>query len=200
MKKKLLFLMLIIVLMLPTVVFADSFSLETKIVEGTESKVYKENDEIKIDLNISNISVGNDGMNTIEGVLEYDEDLFDTVSTSSFSGKNGWTFTFNDTTTGKKGKFVGMILSNGIKEEQEIGTITLKVRDSVKKAANATDIVIKDIATNNGTSLVFDQDKKISVPLEVQYKESNPVVIVVVIIAIIAIILGGFSILRKKSK
>jgi hypothetical protein len=109
-------------------------------------------------------------------------------------------FTFNDTTSGKKGKFVGMVLSNGITEDQEIGTITLKVRDSVKKAATSSDIVIKDLATNNGTNLVFEQDKKVSIPLEVEYKEGNPAITVVIIIAVIAIVLGLFSILRKKSK
>lgn len=198
MKKKLLLLTLIMVLILPTIVFADTFRLDAKLIEN-EPKVYKEKDEIKIDLNIAEINLGEDGVNVVEGVLEYDEDLFEVVSSENINGKDGWSFTINDGETGQKGKFLGMILSAGEKDPKNIATITLKVRENVKKSATSSDIVIKEIKTNDGNKFYDGQDVKIQVPLQVEYKGFNPIIIVVVI-ASVAILLGVISIINKKHK
>ena len=93
-----------------------------------------------------------------------------------------------------------MVLSMGVNEEQEIATITLKVRNEVKKSATASNIVLKDIKTNDGNEFIDGQDTTISVPLQVEYKGTNPIMVIIIIIAIVAIILGLFSILKKKSK
>ena len=200
MKKKILLLTLIILLVIPTIAFADSFKFETKLLDDDGLKVFKENDEVTINIKISDIKVGDLGMNTVEGILEYDEDIFEPVNTASFEGKNGWSFVYNEGATGQKGKFLGMVLSTGVKEEQEIAKLTLKVKGEVNKSAQSTDIVIKNIKTNNGMEFIEEDNKIVQVTLNITNSGFNPAIVIVIIVAIIAIILGLFSILTKKSK
>lgn len=128
-------------------------------------------DTITIDLSIADIDAGELGINTIEAVLEYDKDVFEAVMPSDFAGLNNWSITYNNETGENEGKFVAVIVQDGVTQDQEIGTLTLKVKEDAE--AKSTNIVIKNIKTNDGTEEIPTTDKTIT--LSIQEPEPEPV-------------------------
>lgn len=80
-----------------------------------------------------------EGINVIQGKLEYDKDIFEKVENEDFKLSNNWSIAYNDENTESEGKFILLNLAEGIKEDQEIGEVELKVKDNIK----TTDTIIK---------------------------------------------------------
>ena len=64
-----------------------------------------EGEEITITLELSNIKMGQDGINTFGGKLEYDENVFEKITSDDISSQNNWSIAYNDEETAKKGGF-----------------------------------------------------------------------------------------------
>jgi len=94
----------------------------------------EEGEEIIINLNLSDIKMGEEGINTFGGKLVYDEKIFEKVTNSSFSSKNNWSIVYNDEETSKKGTFLATI-NSGATSNQSIGTLTLKVKKQLKSTS-----------------------------------------------------------------
>lgn len=153
---------LLLAFLLPVTVKADSFNLNV-----TSNKTsLKQGDTVEINLNLSNINAGELGINTLEAVLEYDSNVFEEVTQSSFKSLNNWSITYNNEDTENKGKFLAVIVVAGVKENQDIGKITLKVKNSAKDTN--TTVKIKNITSNNGKQLIKENDKQIT------FKVGNP--------------------------
>ena len=114
---------------------------------------------ITIDLKISDINAGELGINTLSCVFKYDENVFENVKITS---KNNWSITYNDEKGNEQyGTLLAMLLSAGVKTDQEIGTITLKVKENAKgKTGN---INFTKIASNDGKNDIPVADKAISI-------------------------------------
>lgn len=108
-------------------------------------------------MNIEDIKDIEEGINTIVGYLEYEEDFFDTMD---FSGKDKWTVTYNDDQKNELyGKFAITTLQNGILENQQIATLTLKIRDDLSEGE--TEIKFKNIVSSDGYESISEEDKTV---------------------------------------
>ena len=158
MKKHLKILFTIIILLLillPTQVQADSFKFNAT---ANKNNV-QPGETVTITLNVSDINAGELGINTVEAYLEYDSTIFEEVTQSDIESLNNWSITYNEEETEYKGKMLAVILQDGVTEDQNIGTITLKVKNGV--SYTNTTITIKNIASNNGEELITETDKNI---------------------------------------
>lgn len=173
MKKTLNILMIIIIIgivLTPNIVSAHSF----KFGVTADKNVVNSGETVAITLSISDIDVGELGINAIEAELLYDETIFEEVTQEkNFTSLNNWSWTYNSDDTEYKGKMLGMILSSGVTENQEIGKIQLKVKEDIKK--QETNIKITNIITNDGTNLIEEEDKiiKLTVGKEETTQEEN---------------------------
>ena len=166
--KKIRNIFLIIVLMsiigIFNVAYASSFNFNT----SASASTLKPGDTVVISLNVSNIDVGESGINTIEAVLEYDENVFEPVLPTNFAGLNNWSITYNNEEGENKGKFVAVIVQEGVTEDQAIGNLTLKVKSEVED--QSTNVTFKNIKTNDGENEITNTDKIVTLNIE------NPVV------------------------
>ena len=135
---------------------AASFTFKAE-ANKTEAKP---GDEIVISMGISNIDMGDLGINAIEGILDYDDEVFEKVSRDDIGLQNNWTITYNEEAGAHEGNFLISNIVAGIKTEQKIGEIRLKIREDAK-ANTETEIKIKDITSNDGGVLVKESDKSI---------------------------------------
>jgi len=163
MKKKLKILFIILILtifLLPVSVQANSFKLN---VQANKTTV-KPGETVEISLNLSDINAGELGINTVEGVIEYDNTIFEEITSSNIQSLNNWSITYNNEETEYKGKFLAVIIQDGVTENQDIGKITFKVKNSAKNTN--TSIKIKNILSNDGNTLIEETDKQVSFTIQ----------------------------------
>ena len=148
--------------LLATNVNAASFTLK-----ATPSKTTVEpGDTVTVDIAISNIDITN-GINTVEGYLEYDENILEPVTQESFSAKSNWSTTYNDQGGELNGKFLIVTLSQGEVSDQSIATLTLKVKANAKRGTT-TQVKLKKLATNDGTNIISETDKTITLNIKAE--------------------------------
>lgn len=148
--------LMLFIIFIPTMVKADSFNLNFTANKTT----LKPEETVELNLNISNIDAGEEGINTLEAKLEYDTSIFEEVTQSSIQSLNNWSLTYNNEETESKGKILAVIIVSGVTQNQDIGKIKLKV----KKGVNYTDTTVKltGITSNNGQELIKENDKQVS--------------------------------------
>lgn len=120
-----------------------------------------EGEEITITLELSEIKMGQDGINTFGGKLEYDENVFEKVTSDDISSQNNWSIAYNDEETAKKGTFLATI-NSGTSKNQIIGIIKLKVKTNLK--SQDTEIKFTSLSSvAEDTVKLDDQTLKFSV-------------------------------------
>ena len=204
MRRKIVYLTIIIVMLIgiSNYSFASSFNL---IVNSDKTEV-SEGEEVTIELKLSNIDVGEKGINVLEGQLEYDNNFLENVTLTS---DNNWKVMYNNEEGALKGKFLFDKMETGIKTEEKIGQIKVKVKDKVK--AGETQIKIKGITSNDGQNLIEAEDKivtlKINKNTDVVNQErqnaktgDNILLAVGVIIAVIIINIVILILRKRQSK
>lgn len=154
--KILIIIFMISLMLFPTIVQANSFKLN---VTADKTKL-NAGDTVTVSLNLSDINVGELGINTIESIIDYDRNIFEEITSSSIQSLNNWSFTYNSEDTEQRGKLVAVIIASGVTEDQEIGKITFKVKNNVEYTN--TKITLKDITSNNGQELIKDENKEVS--------------------------------------
>lgn len=153
---------LIISIMLATVCTANSSSFKaTTTANKTE---LKPGEEITITLSISDINMGEKGINTIEGKIEYNKDIFEEIKNNSVQSLNNWTTTYNDESSNLNGKFLSANLGSGIKENTQVFKVTLKAKEGIKNTTD-TQINFKNITSNDETNLVSAGTKSVNVKI-----------------------------------
>ncbi len=117
---------------------------------------------IIINLKIEDIDAGDMGINTFKSVFKYDEEVFEFIKVEN---KNNWEITYNDEKNNEQyGTLLAVLVEEGVKEEQEIGQITLKVKEGNK--GKTGHITFTEIASNDGSSLILDEDKTIEINIK----------------------------------
>lgn len=120
-----------------------------------------EGEEITITLELSEIKMGQDGINTFGGKLEYDENVFEKVTSDDISSQNNWSIAYNDEEIAKKGTFLATI-NTGTSKNQVIGIIKLKVKTNLK--SQDTEIKFTSLSSvAEDTVKLDDQTLKFSV-------------------------------------
>lgn len=185
MRKSKIILSLLIISMLASKTFAvKAVNLENDVIQNTEistqaddttdntkrslvftptpsSTKLNEGEEITITLELSNIKMGQDGINTFGGKLEYDENVFEKITSDDISSQNNWSIAYNDEETAKKGTFLATI-NTGTSKNQVIGIIKLKVKTNLK--SQDTEIKFTSLSSvAEDTVKLDDQTLKFSV-------------------------------------
>ncbi len=171
MKKALICVIIAIMLITAMSINTTTLAVGFKFAMSASATTVKPGNEVTITMAISDIDLGENGMNTLEGVLDYDRNIFEGVKSSDITTQNGWVVTYNDEETGLNGKFLATKTGTGVKENQTLATIKLKVKENVSN--QTTTVTIKDIATNDGTNLVEETDKTVSIKIETPSSSSN---------------------------
>lgn len=175
-----LFILCILTINLPVLVYADSVNFEA-VADKTS---LKPGDEVLLTFKISSIDVKTDGINAIEAKLEYDKSIFEEVKQSNIKGLNGWSVVYNDEDTEYNGKLLAMILSSGVKETEEIFSVKLKVKNEITSTTLTKQVNLKiiNIETNDGEKSIKDIDKVVPVTIqfdkvvETENNEPKPIV------------------------
>ena len=161
---------IILIIITGTTVKAESTFKASVTANTTE---LKPEEEVTITVGLSDIDMGTNGINTLEGTIQYDKDIFEKIKSSSIQSLNNWATTYNDESSTINGKFLAVNLSTGIKENTQVFKITLKVKKEIKKTTS-TQIDFKDITSNNGTDLINVGTK--SVKLTINVESTNTII------------------------
>ena len=155
--KKIAFLSVIMV-SLTGIVSASSFDVGVNPTEVTA----KQGESIEVKVDLKDIDMKEKGINTLEGYINFDEDVIENVEVET---KNDWQIEYNkDSNSDLYGKFLMVKDIEGIKENEEVLTLKIKVKDKVKK--ESTKVVLKDLTSNDGENLVNIGNKEININFE----------------------------------
>ena len=144
-------------------------SIYTQIVQATSFKfdtipnkmTAKNGDTIKIDLKLSEIDVGEEGINTFQCMLKYDEQVFEDIKVESNDKKSNTNY----------GKMLAVLLATGVTKNQEIGTVTLKIKDDVN--VKSGDITFTEASSNDGKNIIPTSDKTVTIKIKGNFSNSD---------------------------
>ena len=102
------------------------------------------------------------GINILEGNINFDKEMIENVDVE---GENNWKIEYNnDTNSDLNGKFLMIKDVNGIKDDEEILNLKIKIKDNIKKAN--TKILLKDLTSNDGNNLINIGSREININFE----------------------------------
>lgn len=157
-KLRLIMALSIIMVSLTGIVSASSFDVGVNPTEVTA----KQGESIEVKVDLKDIDMKEKGINTLEGYITFDEDVIESVEVET---KNDWQIEYNkDNNSDLYGKFLMVKDIEGIKENEEVLTLKIKVKDKVKK--ESTKVVLKDLTSNDGENLVNIGNKEININFE----------------------------------
>ena len=114
----------IIMVSLTQIVSASSFDV---VVNPTQITT-KQGESIEVKVDLKDIEMKERGINTLEGYINFDEDVIENVEVET---KNDWQIEYNkDSNSVLYGKFLMVKDIEGIKENEEILTLKIKVKDN----------------------------------------------------------------------
>lgn len=151
---------ILLILVYATIVNALSFTVT---MTPSNSNVNASN-EFTVQVKIANLDVGEKGINTISGTLDYDEDVFEVISESSFDKTNAWNPTYNAET-----KKITLIKGTFVKAEEQVLSITFKTKSDVTDGT-VGQIKFTDIVASNSETDITASDTSTSVTIG---QESN---------------------------
>lgn len=119
----------------------------------------KYGDTITINLKVADIDAGELGINTVECILQYDEAMFEDIQIQS---KNNWSITYNDRKDNENyGKLLAVLIGTGITKDQEIGTISFKIKNNI--TAKSGNITFTKVESNDGQNIIPTSDKTVTI-------------------------------------
>lgn len=122
---------------------------------NANNKTVSPGEEVTITFSLSDLNMGENGANTVEGVLKYNKDIFEEVKKDNIQSKGSWNTTYNDENTSLNGKFLSVIMGGGVKTNTEVFSVRMKVKQDV--ASTTTQVTISGITSNDGTDLITAQ-------------------------------------------
>lgn len=167
-KNKCMAIIVIIIIALSTanIVNASSFEFSAK----AQKEIFNPGDEVIIDMNISNIDAGDEGINVVETSLEYDETVFESIE---FQKQNDWKVEYNDIQGHvNQGKVLFVKMTSGVTNDEEIGKIKLKLRDDLGELE--TEIKLKQVTSNDGKELIPEGDRIIKIKIVKNQTQNTP--------------------------
>ena len=169
---KILTILMIAIAMIGASVYAARNSFKASVVASTTT--LKPGEEVTITVKVSEINMGENGINTLEGKIKYDTNVFESVKSSDVQSFNNWSTTYNDETSSLNGKFLAVNLSAGTKDDTQILSVKFKVKADIKETTT-TQIDFEDITSNDGTDLVNAGTKSVSLTVNVEEnKQEEP--------------------------
>lgn len=143
MKKKTLYyviLFILIISLLAIKVYAAS-SFTTTLTPSSTS--VSADTEVVVTVAVSNLNIDG-GISGFTAYLDYDTDVFETLTDSSVEGLNDWLVTYS-TSSGK----IALVRTSFVTEDQDIMQITLRVKSDAEEGAEGTVTLSNVVVTNN---------------------------------------------------
>ena len=170
-----------IFMMFVTSINASSYDLSV----NPENIKAKMGDTLEIEINLKDIDMGEKGINVIEGYIEYDEDVIESIE---IIDENQWQMTYNND---KKSELYGKFLSKknieGTKGNEKIAKIKLKIKDKISKTTSQ--IKITEITSNDGETLINIGEKTINLEFEGVNIVNTGDITLILILGIISLVL-----------
>lgn len=149
----------------------DSDKLSFDLLVTPEVVKVKSGETVEISMDLSQINVGENGLNSIVGNLKYDEKLFDSMT---FIGSENVSNDGNTKDTTKwnvelnqikdsdlYGKFCIYTMKEGVKDNQNVAKISLKLKDNLKP--QTTKIVFENLESSDGKIEVPDENRVVTI-------------------------------------
>lgn len=130
-----------ILLTMTTVVFATDTNYTVGMSLTSSSKL-KEGDNVTVQVNLTSINAG-EGIDTITAELNYDETVFETLTSADITSSNEWTPSFASST-----KMITIQKNSKVTAPETVVTITLKVKSTIN--VDSTTVELKDIIVSGG--------------------------------------------------
>lgn len=153
--------MVIMILFMTQVMAKDGHSLKTS---ATADKLaVSAGETVTVTMRVYDINMGNDGINVLLGVLDYDRDVFEEITSRKIQPQNGWGITYNsDVDSEKYGSFLAQ--ASAETEDVVIFSISFTVKSNVKENKTTT-ITFREVTSNDGVDIVDTGDKVITIEL-----------------------------------
>lgn len=179
-----------IFMMFVTSINASSYDLSV----NPENIKAKMGDTLEIEINLKDIDMGEKGINVIEGYIEYDEDVIESIE---IIDENQWQMTYNnDKKSELYGKFLGKKNIEGTKGNEKIAKIKLKIKDKISKTTSQ--VKIKEITSNDGEKLINIGEKTINLEFEGVNIVNTGDITLILILGIISLVLIANLILSNR--
>lgn len=149
MKKFLCSILMIIMILgvLTTKVSALSF---TPTIAASKQTV-PEQQEFTVTIKVSNLDVGANGINVLEGTISYDTAIFETITESSIEGLNSWQMEYDESS-----KKIKAVKTTFVKTEEQVFQITLKTKSGVTGKEGV--IAFSNVTASNSESKITAND------------------------------------------
>lgn len=145
----------------------------------------KKGDTLEVEIFLKDIEMGEKGINTIEGYIEYDEDVIESIE---IIDEKQWQTIYNgDIQSELYGKFLSVKNIEGVKEEEKIATLRFKLKDNIKK--QKSQVKIKEITSNDGENLINIGEKIVNLEFEGVSVVNTGDITLILIIGIISLVL-----------
>ena len=157
MKKRLLH--IIIIFCLVTILLMDvvsAFGLSVFMTPSTTN--VQASSELTIKVKVSNLDVGENGINTFSATLYYDKDVFEELVSDNVSGLNNWTASYAPD-TGK----VTLFKTTFVNSDEELFQVSLKTKSAVTK--NSGIVSLKNIIVGNGDDEISSSEVSTSISI-----------------------------------
>ena len=165
---KILMILILTIIILGVNVHAAENTFKASVTPGTVT--LKPGEEITVSVDVSDINMGENGINALEGTIKYDSNIFESVKAVDVQSFNNWSTTYNDETSSLNGKFLAVNLTAGVKEDMKILSVKFKVKLDIKETTT-TQIDFKDLTSNDGENLVNVGTKSVKLTINVENKE-----------------------------
>ena len=129
------------IIIMNTAVLAAEANYSAGISLSSSSKL-KEGETVTINVKLTSVNAGA-GIDALTAGIEYDTNVFETLSTSNFTSSTGWTPTFAASTN----KMTGL-KSEKITSSENMFTITLKAKSEIN--VDSTTITLKNAVVSGG--------------------------------------------------
>lgn len=120
------------------------------------STAVPESTEFTIEVKISNLDVGTNGVNSLSGYLKYDEEVFEPINDSSIDGLNSWTPSYGSD-TGK----ITLTKQTFVKTEEKVFQIAFKTKSGV--TGKSGEIKFTNIVASNSETTIAAADISTSI-------------------------------------
>lgn len=180
------------------VIFSGSISASSFDINLTPEKIKaKQGDVVEIEVSLKDIDMTEKGMNTLEGYIEYDKDVINSVEIES---KNNWKTIYNsDNKSELYGKFLTLKDTESVKENENIAVLRFKIKDKIRK--QSTKIIIKEIMSNDGEELVNIGNREIEIEFEgINVVNTGDITVILLVGVILIVLLVNIMIRRKHIK
>lgn len=184
---------LTILLVFTSNVRASSYNFNT----SKENLKLKPGESFEFEINLSDIDMNENGINIVEGYIDYDNDVIEELK---IIDENGWSTLYNnDKSSNLYGKFLILKNESNIIENQNIAKVIVKIKDKVKEENSL--ITFKNITSNDGEKLINTQEKSVVLQFDkedVSIVNTGDIIPIVVALILLGLIVLNLLISKRK--